>query len=261
MGNRGRKNRKKRVAKSSKVKAKKDNLKIPTSGQFFRLLALQPLSLLVEFENTFELTIQNVNCRFALKPAHADSALQLTHGGTFIAVEFSTNEDNNIFQATQIGLDFIEDFLAALSIVEGVTFKGVLPIQTMIMDQEEKQEYIFMHFLNFHMNHWHKSISKETFRHVHSMLAHWDGLESGKRLRRAARHFQQAIGAEDGLVAFQHAYMGLEAIEKPLANAIGIPHGVIEEEGKCEGCGKKYIKRKNDARWSACICVRSYSSR
>ncbi len=114
----------------------------------------------------------------------------------------------------------------------------------MSIDQTVPQEYIFMHFLNLSMNHWHKPISKETFQAVQGILAHWDGLESGKRLRRAARQFQKAIGTDDGLIAFQNAYMGLEAIEKPLADIMEIPPGVEEVEGHCEKCGEKYIRKR-----------------
>jgi len=38
--------------------------------------------------------------------------------------------------------------------------------------------------------------------------------------------------------------MGLEALEKPLADAIGIPHGVEEVSGQCEKCGAPYTRRK-----------------
>jgi len=40
--------------------------------------------------------------------------LQLTHGGTFIVIEFATEESTDFFPATQIGLDLIEDFFAAV---------------------------------------------------------------------------------------------------------------------------------------------------
>jgi hypothetical protein len=200
--------------------------------------------LSLEISIPFELSIQNIKVRLALWPAHSDKALQLTQGGTLIVIEFSTGKTTDLFPATQIGLDLIEDFLAAVSLIEGATFRDVVPIQIMNIDQTDLQEYIFMHFLNLSMNHWHKTISKKTFQDVQGILAHWDGLESGKRLRRAARQFQKAIGTDDGLIAFQNAYMGLEAIEKPLADIMKIPPGVEEVEGHCEKCGEKYIRKR-----------------
>ena len=182
------------VEKPKKKKAKKSQKAIAMkmqaaatmlefSGKSFRLLAFQPLSISLEFSIPFELTIQNIKCHLALRPAHSDKASQLNKGGTYIAIEFSTEKPTDLFPATQTGLDLIKDFLAAISLVEGAAFREVKPIQIMIIDQKDQQELIFMHFLNFRMNHWHKPISKETFHHIQSILAHWDGLDSGKRLR------------------------------------------------------------------------------
>jgi hypothetical protein len=198
----------------------------------------------LEFSCPFELSIQNTNCRIALCPEHSDKSSQLTHGGTYIAVEFTTKESIDLLQATQKGLDLIEDFLSALSLVEGANFRVVVPVQIISKDQTVPQKHTLVHFLNLSMNHWQKPISKETFQAVQSILAHWDGLENGKRLRRAARQFQRAIGTDDALVAFQHAYIGLEAIEKPLANIMKIPVGVEEIEGHCAKCGEKYIRKR-----------------
>ena len=133
-----------------------------------------------------------------------------------------------------------------MSLVEGATFREVEPIQIINIDQTtvKAQGYTFVHFLNLAMNHWHKPISKEMFLAAQGILAHWDGLESGKRLRRAARLFQKAMGTDDALTAFQHAYMGLEAIEKPLADTMGIPAGVEEVEGHCDKCGEKYVRKR-----------------
>ena len=38
--------------------------------------------------------------------------------------------------------------------------------------------------------------------------------------------------------------MGLEALEKPLANALNIPVGVEEIKGKCDNCGVDYTRKK-----------------
>jgi hypothetical protein len=214
------------------------------SGTFFRLLAFQPLSLTLEISKPFDLTIQNINCRFALRPMHSNECSQLTHGGTFIIVEFSLGREIDLLAATQNGLDLIEDFIAAISLIEGAPFRDVKPVQVMCIDQTIPQKYTFLHFLDLSMHHWHSPVSQKTIQDVRGLLSHWDGLESGKRLRRAARQFQKAIGTEDNLVAFQYAYMGLEAIEKPLADVMNIQPGAEEVEGTCEKCGAKYVRRR-----------------
>jgi len=213
-------------------------------GKHFRLLAFQPLSLAIELSCPFELSIQDIICRLAIRPAHSEKSSQLTHGGTYIVIEFSTKENTDLLPATQKGLDLIEDFLSALSLVEGAPFRTVEPVQIISTDQTASHKHTLVHFLNLSMNHWHKPISQETFGSIQSILAHWDGLENGKRLRRAARQFQKAIGTDDALMAYQHAYMGLEAIDKPLADIMGIPAGVEEIEGNCEKCGEKYIRKR-----------------
>ncbi|MDP8227060.1 MAG: hypothetical protein P9L89_05420 [Candidatus Celaenobacter polaris] len=240
--------RKKKIIKSKKTSPKgtknSGSSSIKFRGKHFRLLAFQPLSLAIELSCPFELSIQDIICRFALRPAHSEKSSQLTHGGTNIVIEFSTKENTDLLPATQKGLDLIEDFLSALSLVEGASFRTVEPVQIISTDQTVSQKHTLVHFLNLSMNHWHKPISQETFRSIQSILAHWDGLENGKRLRRAARQFQKAIGTDDALMAFQHAYMGLEAIDKPLADTMGIPAGVEEIEGHCEKCGEKYIRKR-----------------
>jgi hypothetical protein len=225
---------------------KSDTSRFNFIGTSFRLLAFQPLSLSLEFSIPFELSIQNVQCRFALRPAHTDESLQRMHGGTLINVEFSTKEPTDVFAATQEGLELVGDFFAAMSLVEGATFRDVEPIQIVNIEQTTAtaQEYTFVHFLDLSMNHWHKPISTKMFQAVQGILAHWDGLESGKRLRRAARQFQKAIGTDDALTVFQHAYMGLEAIEKPLADIMGIPAGVEEVEGHCDKCGEGFVRKR-----------------
>jgi hypothetical protein len=107
--------KRKHISKRSKKSHKKvQNVKNPPetsmfefSGTCFRLLAFQPLSLSLELSSSFELSIQNIKCRFALRLAHNDKSSQLTHGGTFIVIEFSTAESIDLLLATQKGLDII----------------------------------------------------------------------------------------------------------------------------------------------------------
>lgn len=48
----------------------------------------------------------------------------------------------------------------------------------------------------------------------------------------------------DNLTAFQYAYMGLEAMEEPLVQALEIQPGVEEMSGKCADCGTTYTRRR-----------------
>lgn len=210
----------------------------------FRLLAFQPLSLTLEDFKPFELSIQKIPCIFALRPVHTDPTVQRTHGGTFIAVEFMLTNVTDLLVATQKGLNLVDDFLSGVSLVTGTTFRDVEPIQIVRLEQAPIKKYKFILFLPLSMHHWDRPISKGTIETVRGLLAHWDGLDSGKRLRRAARQYHRAIGSDSDLATFQHAYMGLEALEKPLADVINIRPGVEEIWGKCDKCGAEYVQKK-----------------
>ena len=206
----------------------------------FRLFAFQPLSITIEDPKPFNLSIQKIDCRIMLRPVHVDEAEQRTHGGTIIAIDYSLNNETDPLLSTKIGLDLINDFLAGVSLVEGVTFRDVEPVQIVCSNSSIPGEYTLIHFLGLSVQHWDKAISHDTVKAVRKLLAHWDGLDTGRRLRRAARQFHKAIGTDDILSSFQHAYMGLEALEKPLADAIGIPPGAEVIIGNCTKCGAEY---------------------
>jgi hypothetical protein len=140
-------------------------------------------------------------------------------------------------------MELLEDFLSAVALVEGATLRGMEPVQMVRADQPS-HKYTFVRFLPLLYNHWDQPISLTTINHVRRLVAHWDGLDTGTRLRRAARHFRQSIGMPDDLTAFQYAYMGLEAMEKPLAQTMNIPPGVEESQGTCANCGATYTRRR-----------------
>jgi len=213
-------------------------------GRSFRLLAFQPLSLMIKHHRPFVMSIRGIKCNLALRSAYADENAQRTHGGMYIAVDFSLEGETELLPATQQGLDLIEDFLSAVSLVNGATFREVEPIQIVCTDRASMQEYTLVHFLGLSMHHWEDPFSHITIDAVRRLLAHWDGLDSGNRLRRAARQFRNANGTDDDTTAFQYAYMGLEALEKPLALAMNIEPGVEVTQGKCEQCGFEYTRRK-----------------
>jgi len=208
----------------------------------FRLFAYQPLSIKLVDPKPFALTIQNIDCHFVLRPAHTDASRQRNRGGTYITVDFSLSDDVDLLLATRRGLDLIEDFLSGLSLVEGALFGDVKPVQLIRTDSILPPRYSLVHFLDLYLHHWNGFISTAKIHSVQGLLAHWDGLDIGQRLRRAARQYNKALQAGDPLAAFQHAYMGLEALEKPLANIMKITPGVELVKGKCKNCGAEYSR-------------------
>lgn len=210
----------------------------------FRLLAFQPLSLTLEDARPIELCIQNIPCRLALRCAHTGKSVQSTHGGSFISLDFSLIDESDLLVATSRGLDLIDDFFSGVSLVEGVTFDEVEPIEIVRNDNANPRDYILLRFLRLSMRRWNTPIPRTAIENVQSLLAHWDGLDTGRRLRRAARQYLKAIGTRSALAAFQHAYMGLEALEKPLAEALSIPAGVEIIQGHCAKCGAEYTHRR-----------------
>lgn len=211
----------------------------------FRVLARQPLSLDVGSSGVQELDIQSVSCRIAVKPAYSDLAKRKELGGTTLAIEFLSNPDLDLFEAASAGFELIEDFLSAITVVSGTTFGPSELLQVARLDDADGQNCEFMIFLPLPLKHWHEEISEEKLRSVRGLLAHWDGLESGHRLRRAARLYRSAAGNADDIAAFQEAYIGLEALEKPLASTVGIEkHGTEQIKGSCEKCGHEYVRNR-----------------
>jgi hypothetical protein len=243
------------VAKQLKSAQSPERADLTLGQTEFRLLAFQPLSLTLEDSRPFELSVQNIPCRFFLRPVHADENAQHTHGGTFIAVDFSLTQETDLLIATMKGVSLVEDFFSGVSLVEGATIRDVEPVQIVRAEPTTPKEYSLAHFLSLSMHHWDRPIPNTTIESVRGLLAHWDGLDSGKRLRRAARQYRKTIGTKDAIASFQHAYLGLEALEKPLADAIKIPPGVEVIQGKCEKCGAEYTRRRTVlAGVRACVC-------
>jgi hypothetical protein len=233
--------------KRTKIAQKEQSHKgraIRFTGTRFRLLAFQPLSVTVDQLTSFDMTIRGILCRLTLRVTHLEESAQRTHGGTNVGIEFSLTKETDFLRATQQGLDLLEDFFSALTLVDGINFRKVVPLQLICLDQTKRQEYSIIHFLSLALQHWTEPISKSTIDAVRGILAHWDGLDSGKRLRRAARQYQSASRGDGDVIAFQHAYMGLEALEKPLAAILGIEAGVETVRGKCDACGVEFIRRR-----------------
>jgi hypothetical protein len=211
----------------------------------FRVLARQPLSLDIGSGGIHELDIQGVSCRIAVKPTHSDLAKRKELGGTTLAIEFLSDPDLDLFEAARAGFELIEDFLSAITIVSGTTFGPSELLQVARLDEADGQNCEFMIFMPLPLKHWHEEISGEKLKSVRGLLAHWDGIESGHRLRRAARLYRSAAGNVDDIDAFQEAYIGLEVLEKPLASMAGFEkHGTEQIKGSCEKCGHEYVRNR-----------------
>jgi len=235
-------NRKQMNAKLTPLcKHKEDS---PDKGkQQFRLLAFQPLAISMEELKPISLIIQGISCILMLRPVHEAVSEQRSTGGTYVVLDFILNQETDFIVAANIGLNLIEDFLSAVAIVDGATFQAAIPMQIARFDDKTRM-CKFIYFKTLFISNWSSSISQASISEVKRLLAHWDGLDSGKRLRRAARQYRKAIGNDSDLLAFQEAYVGLEALEKPLAVAAEITPGCEEIQGECETCGAKYTRRR-----------------
>lgn len=218
----------------------------------FRVLAKQALSIDVS-KRIEDLTIQGVKCRIALKPAYLDRAKQRELGGSTLAVEFEAARDVDMFAAARDGFELIEDFLSAITVVSGATFTPCELVQVARLAGSGKENCRFIQFLPLSLNHWHERISDGKLMAARKLLAHWDGLENGHRLRRAARSYRYAAGNVDDVSAFQEAYIGLEAMEPPLAKLAGLTPGTEEVKGSCEKCGNEFVRKR-----TALVGVRAF---
>lgn len=217
----------------------------------FRVLAQQSLSVKLAPQKLSEMKIQGVSCQISIRSAHEEKDLQLKSGGTLLAIEFDDDFSADLIVTARKGLALLEDFLSALAVVAGSTFQASELLQIVRLAKTEPNEFII--FQRLPIKHWAKEISIEDVRKAQHLIAHWDGLESGNRLRRAALQYRGAIGTIDDAMAFQEAYIGLECMEPPLAKLIGLTPGTEEVKGQCSSCGFEFIRKK-----TALVGVRSF---
>jgi hypothetical protein len=220
----------------------------------YRVLAKQPLSLEVDGGRFIEnLSIQGVSCRIAITPVHPEPDRQRSLGGSLFTIEFQREHDADPIVVAREGVELIEDFLSALTLSSGPTFgpSRLVEVARLIRKSGTCE---FMQFPELPAHQWSEPITAATLSKVRDLLAHWDGLESGKRLRRAARRYRDAAGNTDDIAAFQQAYVGLEAMEPPLAKMVGLTPGTEEIKGSCEQCGAEYIRKR-----TALVGVRAFA--
>lgn len=209
----------------------------------FRVLVKQALSIDAS-KSVEDLDIQGVRCRIAIRPAHGDLATQRKLGGATLAVEFRKPADYDLIAAARDGFELIEDFLSAITVVSGTTFAPSEIVQVAMLDYDGSGDCHFVQFMPLSVRHWHEQITDDKLTSARKLLAHWDGLDNGHRLRRAARRYRFAAGTMDDVSAFLEAYTGLEAMEKPLAIAMGLMPGAEEKQASCSNCGHQYTYKR-----------------
>ena len=179
----------------------------------YRVLTRQAHSVGLQDPLSFPITVGQYHCKVFFKPSQDDPGLQREIGGADIQIEFEASE-TDLVRAAALGVSLIEDVLAGLSVVTGVPFGDVALVH--LVDITLKAQTPFLFLLTPHHAHSDEPVSALSIKHLQSMLAHWDHLPKGGRVRRAARLYWRMLREKDDTVSFQEAYMGLEALEPPL---------------------------------------------
>lgn len=191
-----------------------------------------------------DLSIQKTTCSISIRSVQESESTKLLSGGSLLAIEFEAGTDGDLLAMARRGLSLLEDFLSAISLVSGSPFQASEPLQVAQLGRHEADECEFLMFMRLPLKHWQPAITIQTVAQARHLLAHWDGLESGHRLHRAALQYREAIGNLDDTAAFQEAYIGLESMEPPLAKAVGLTPGTEEVKGKCESCGHEFTRKR-----------------
>jgi hypothetical protein len=207
----------------------------------YRVLTRQAHSVGLQDPLSFPITVGQYHCKVFFKPSQDDPSLQRELGGADIQIEFESSE-TDLVRAAALGVSLIEDVLAGLSLVTGVPFDDVALVHLVDITVEASTPFLFL--LTPHHAHSDEPVSASSIKHLQSMLAHWDHLPRGGRVRRAARLYWRMLREEDDTVSFQEAYMGLEALEPPLAELLGVPPGAEEVTGQCASCGVEYTRNR-----------------
>lgn len=248
---------------------------VSSTLQRYRLLARQPTAANITVSQPFTISPSNYPV-VSMRPVHKDPAEQMQLGGTDIAIEYETTE-TDLLRATSVGLELIDDILAALSLYTSIRFGRTTPTQLLETTPKLTERRLLIP-LQIGMDGSDRAIDSDAIDFARKAILHWDNLDTGHRLRRAARKYAQGLAEREPTDAFQLAYVGLEALEKPLAIQFGISPGVEVMTATCKSCGaisnynrttlaavKKYVtgahegeptkERLND--WKECSAVRN----
>ena len=206
----------------------------------YRVLAEQTYSVSMEGSTPFQVTIGDYTCTAFLRPTHSDPSDQRTHGSGLVHLEFTCDE-KDLLRAASLGMHLVENVLAGLGVVGGVPFGIAKLIQVLDLTSKNTTRFLFAVIPEY--RHWDLPVTEDQLLSLQDMLAHWDGLEGGARIRRAATLYRRALQElEDDLAAFQYGYMGLEALEPVLAKRMAVEPGVEKSTGRCKQCGSEYEK-------------------
>jgi hypothetical protein len=163
-------------------------------------------------------------------------------GGTSIAIEYEITE-GDLLRAMHAGLELIEDVLAALSLHSAIRFGRSAPLQLLETTPNLAERRLLIP-LQIAMDAADSKIDATAIDFVRKAVLHWDNLDTGHRLRRAAWKYAQGLAEPEATDAFQSAYVGLEVLEKPLAKEYGILPGVEVMTGTCKNCNATYTYNK-----------------
>jgi len=213
----------------------------PRSVRRYRILTQQAQSVVLEKSSSFQVEVGQYECNLFLKPMHEDPSRQRVLGGALVHLEYES-EERDMLRAASLGIRLTEDLLAGLAIVTGVPLGGVALIQ--IIDVTIASITPFLFTMTAPHMHSDEAITEPQLAQLRAILAHWDALPKGNRLRRAGGLYWRGLQQDDDLNAFQCFYMGLEALEPALADQIGVSAGVEQTKGNCESCGAEFVKNR-----------------
>jgi hypothetical protein len=203
----------------------------------YRLHARQPIAVNIIATQPFALS-QSDFPKVLIRAVHEEPTEQMRLGGTDILIEFETKE-LDLLKVVKLGLELADSVLAALSLYATIPFGASTPIQ-LLETTPDLLTRRFMIPLHIATSRWDRPIDANAITFVQGAIAHWDNLDTGHRLRRAAKKYAQGLAEHDPTDAFQMAYVGLEVLEKPLAIEFGIAPGAEEMTGTCANCGTTF---------------------
>jgi hypothetical protein len=207
----------------------------------YEVLARQPLSVSCDAELLvpFRMIPDQELPLICFTPVHDAPDDQINKGGTLIWVRFAA-DTTDMVRALHHGMELVQEILAAFAISSGAPFRPAVPLQV----TECAPGLRFIATVSTEALLWNTPLGKRDRDFLNTVALHWRELDSGHRLRRAARRYAEAIGEPAPLIAFHSAYMGLEALESPLAKERGIEPGVEIIPGKCDKCGAEYVRKR-----------------
>ncbi len=173
----------------------------------YRVLTRQAHSIGLQDPLSFPITVGQYHCKIFFKPSQDDPSLQRELGGADIQIEFEASE-TDLVRVAALGVSLIADVVAGLSVVAGEPFGDVSLVHLVDVTREAATQFLFL--LTPDHAHSDEPVAASSIKHLQSMLAHWDHLPRGNRVRRAARLYWRMLREKDDIVSFQEAYMGLE---------------------------------------------------